>query len=73
MSVEQTQWGPQTAGIVGAGILGFTLAVGAVTLVTDLPGRVLVGLAAVGILIFALMSGRARPKLAIVDGVLEYR
>ncbi len=73
MSIEQTQWGPQTAGIVGAGILGFTLAVGAVTLVTDLPGRVLVGLAAVGVLIFALMSGRARPKLAIVDGVLEYR
>ncbi len=73
MSIQQTQWGPQTAGIVGAAILGFVLVIGAVTLVTDLPGRVLVGLAGVGVLAFALMSGRARPKLAIVDGVLVFR
>ncbi|MGZ8803162.1 MAG: PH domain-containing protein, partial [Mycobacterium sp.] len=59
------QWAPPTAGIVGAGFLGVILAVGAVTLVTDPPGRALVGIAAVSLLVFALMSWRARPKLAI--------
>jgi hypothetical protein len=44
-----------------------------VTLVTDPPGRILVGLAAIGLLAFAIMSWRARPKLAITDGALVYR
>ena len=43
------------------------------TLVTDPPGRVLVGVAAVGLLVFVMMSWRARPKLAIADGVLVFR
>jgi hypothetical protein len=47
------------------------MAIGAVTVVTDVPGRVLVGFAAVGLLAFATMSWRARPKLAITgDGVV---
>ncbi|UXA20464.1 PH domain-containing protein [Mycobacterium sp. SMC-4] len=50
-------------------MLGF----GAVTLVTDLPGRILIGLAALGLLVFAVMSWRARPKLAIADDALVYR
>jgi len=71
--IQQTQWAPATAGIVGAGVMGLVLGLGAVTLVTDLPGRVLVGVAAVGLLVFALMSCRARPKLAIVEDALVYR
>lgn len=73
MAVQQNQWEPPAAGIVAAGILGLILAAGAVTLVTDPPGRIIVGLAAVGLLAFSLMSWRARPKLAIVDGALVYR
>ena len=73
MFIQQTQWAPATAGIVGAGAMGLVLGLGAVTLVTDLPGRVLVGVAAVGLLVFALMSCRARPKLAITEGALVYR
>lgn len=42
-------------------------------LVTDPPGRALVGLAAVGLLVFALMSWRARPKLAITDEALVFK
>ncbi len=71
--IQQTQWEPPTAGIVAAGILGVILALGAVMLVTDPPGRAIVGLAAVGLLAFTLMSWRARPKLAITDGVLVFR
>lgn len=73
MSTRQTQWGPPTAGIVGAGILALILGLGAVMLVTDPPGRALVGLAAAGLLLFALMSWRTRPKLAITDGVLVFK
>ncbi len=73
MSTQQTQWGPPTAGILGAGIAGLALGAGAVTLVTDPPGRILVGTAAVGLLVFAVMSLRARPKLAISAGGLVYR
>lgn len=43
------------------------------TLVTDVPGRILIGTAAVGLLVFAAMSWRARPKLAITSSGLEYR
>ena len=71
LSIPQAQWGPPTAGIVVAGIGGVVLGLGAVMLVTDPPGRALVGIAAVGLLVFALMSWRSRPKLAIVDGVLS--
>ena len=49
------------------------MAVAAVTLVTDVPGRVLAGVAAVGLLAFAGLSWRARPKLAITDGGLAVR
>ena len=45
----------------------------AVTVVTDLPGRVLGGVAAVGLLLFATASWRARPKLAITGAGLEIR
>ncbi|BBZ31127.1 hypothetical protein MMAD_54220 [Mycolicibacterium madagascariense] len=69
--MQQTEWGPPTAGIAACGFVGFVMAVAAVTVVTDVPGRFLAGVAAVGLLAFATMSWRARPKLAITgDGVV---
>jgi Bacterial PH domain len=49
------------------------MATAAVTLVTDAPGRVLSIIAAAGLLLFATLSWRARPKLAISDGGLSIR
>ncbi|MDP7704939.1 MULTISPECIES: PH domain-containing protein [unclassified Mycobacterium] len=71
--MQQTEWAPQTAGIAGCGIGGAVLAIAAVTLVTDPPGRVIAGIAAVGLLLFAAASWRARPKLAITPEGLAVR
>lgn len=49
------------------------MAITSVTLITDLPGRVLTGVAALGLLAFAIFSWRARPKLAITDDGLVVR
>jgi Bacterial PH domain len=49
------------------------MATAAVTLVTDPPGRILAFIAAVGLLVFATVSWRARPKLAINDDGLSIR
>jgi hypothetical protein len=49
------------------------MATTAVTLVTDAPGRILAIIAAAGLLLFAILSWRARPKLAISDGGLSIR
>jgi hypothetical protein len=68
--MQQTEWGPPTAGIAGCGIVGVAMAIACVTLVTDPPGRILTGIAAVGLILFAGASWRARPKLAITpDGL----
>jgi hypothetical protein len=71
--VQQTEWSPPTLGIAALGVGGLILAVGAVTLITDPPGRVLVGIAAVGLIVFASLSWRARPKLAIKNDALVTR
>ncbi|HEX3548351.1 MAG TPA: PH domain-containing protein [Mycobacterium sp.] len=71
--MQQTEWSPSTLGIAACGILGLILATGAVTLITDTPGRILVSIAAVGLVLFASMSWRARPKLAISDDGLVVR
>jgi hypothetical protein len=63
--VQQTEWGPNPVAIAACGLGGILMAIAAVTLVTDAPGRILVGVAAVGLLVFAGFSCRARPKLAI--------
>jgi hypothetical protein len=69
--MQQTEWSPSTAGIAACGIFGLVMATAAVTIVTDAPGRLLVGIASVGLLAFASMSWRARPKLAITpDGLV---
>lgn len=47
------------------------MAIAAVTVVTDPPGRILADVAAAGLLLFAGVSWRARPKLAITpDGLV---
>lgn len=71
--MQQTEWGPNPAAIFACGVLGIVMCVSAVTLVTDPPGRVLVGVAAAGLLVFAGFSFRARPKLAITDDGLVIR
>ncbi|OHU98630.1 PH domain-containing protein [Mycobacterium talmoniae] len=71
--MQQTQWAPRTGGIVACAVAGIVMAISAVTLVTDVPGRVLVGIAAVGLLVFATVSWRARPKLAITADGLRVR
>ncbi|GBE63994.1 hypothetical protein MFM001_04560 [Mycobacterium sp. MFM001] len=69
--MQQTEWAPSTAGIAGCGVVGIVMAIACVTVVTDTPGRILTGIAAVGLILFASVSWRARPKLAITpDGLL---
>jgi hypothetical protein len=71
--MQQTEWSPPTLGIAACGIAGLILAIAAVTLITDGPGRVLLGIAAMCLLVFASLSWRARPKLAISDDGLVTR
>ncbi|WP_310777571.1 PH domain-containing protein [Mycobacterium sp. Z3061] len=71
--MQQTEWAPQTAGIAGCAIGGVLLATATVTLVTDPPGRVIAGIAAAGLLLFAAASWHARPKLAITPEGLAVR
>jgi hypothetical protein len=71
--VQQTEWSPPTLGIAACGIAGLILAIADVTVVTDPPGRILAGIAAVVLIVFASLSWRARPKLAISDDGLVTR
>jgi PH (Pleckstrin Homology) domain-containing protein len=71
--MQQTEWAPPTAGVAGCGAVGVLMAIASVTLVTDAPGRILTGIAAAGLILFAGMTWRARPKLAIALGGLVLR
>ncbi len=71
--MQQTSWAPKSIHIIWIAIAGLAMAVVVVTVVTDLPGRVLGGFAALGLLLFATVSWRARPKLAITDAGLAVR
>ena len=69
--MQQTSWEPRAGGIAGCGVAGVLMATASVTLVTDAPGRVMTGIAAVGLILFAGATWRARPKLAITpDGLV---
>ena len=69
--MQQTSWEPRATGIAGCGLGGVLMAIASVTLVTDPPGRILSGVAAAGLILFAGMTWRARPKLAITpDGLV---
>ncbi|MEY8013571.1 PH domain-containing protein [Mycobacterium servetii] len=71
--MQQTQWAPRTAGIAGCGLAGVFMAIASVTMVTDVPGRVMTGIAAAGLALFAALTWRARPKLAITSDGLALR
>jgi Bacterial PH domain len=71
--MQQTEWEPRTAGIAGCGLVGVLMAIASVTLVTDPPGRILTGVAAAGLILFAGVTWRARPKLAITPEGLVLR
>ena len=69
--MQQISWEPRAGGIAGCGVAGVLMATACVTLVTDPPGRVMTGIAAVGLILFAGATWRARPKLAITpDGLV---
>ena len=69
--MQQTSWEPRAGGIAGCWVAGVLMATASVTLVTDAPGRVMTGIAAVGLILFAGATWRARPKLAITpDGLV---
>ena len=71
--MQQTEWEHRAAGVAGCGVAGVLMAIASVTLVTDLPGRVMTGIAAAGLILFAGATWRARPKLAITPGGLAIR
>lgn len=69
--MQQTQWAPPSPGIAACGLAGIVMAISCVTVVTDAPGGFLIGIAGVGLILFAGVTWRARPKLAItLDGLL---
>jgi hypothetical protein len=71
--VQQTQWSPSPTGIAACGIAGIVMAIACVTVVTDPPGRLLLGISAAGLILFASTTWRARPKLAITSEGLQVR
>ena len=66
-------WGPKRAAVAAVGLAGVLMALAGVALATDPAGRVLSGIAAAGLLVFAAGSWRARPRLALTDDGLVYR
>ena len=71
--MDNRRWGPRPAGIAAVGVAGILMAVGCVTVAVDPPGRILTAIAAMGLLVFAAGSWRARPRLAITADGLVYR
>lgn len=64
------EWGPRPAAVILVGLGGVAMAVAFGALAGDIPGRILTGLAALGLLVFAAGSWRARPRLALrADGL----
>ena len=71
-NTERAAWGPPLSGIAGVTLAGCLMAA-ACAAVADVPGRILTGLAAAGLLMFAAGSLRARPRLALSAEGLIYR
>jgi hypothetical protein len=69
--VQQTQWAPSAVGTAACGLAGIALAIACVTVVTDVPGRFLLGVSGVGLVVFAAGTWRSRPKLAITGNALQ--
>ena len=69
--MQQTQWAPSVIGNAACGLAGVVMATACVTVVTDAPGRILFAISAVGLVLFAVGTWRARPKLAITEDGLQ--
>jgi hypothetical protein len=66
------EWSPRPSGTAALFVVGAVLALVAGLVVPDLPGRLLVGLAAAGVLAVAAHDALARPRLtARPDGVVS--
>ena len=66
------EWSPRPSGTAARLLAGGVLALAAWLVVPDLPGRLLVGLAAAGVLVVAAHDVLARPRLAArPDGVVS--
>ena len=72
-SPTSNQWGPSAFAVAGIAVAGGLMALGCATVATDPAGRLLTGVAAIGLLIFAAGSWRGRPRLAVTGGGLVYR
>ena len=70
-TASPVEWGPKPAGILAVALVGLALGIAAALFVADAPGRLLASVAALGLLIFAAVSWRCRPKLRIADEGLE--
>jgi len=66
-SVPRLQWSTPPLALAAAGVGGVALAAAA-TLADDAPSRLLVGVAAVLLLVLAALGLRQRPRLTIVTG-----
>lgn len=71
--MQHTEWAPRPAGIAGCAAGGVLMAIASMSFVTDSPGRVMTGIAGLGLILFASVSWRARPKLAITPDGLAIR
>ena len=69
---KPSQWGPRPVAIGVVTVAGLLMSAGFLA-AADAPGRFLSGVAAVGLLVFAAGSWRARPRLAITPDGLVYR
>ena len=59
--------------MAAVGLAGLLMALACVLVAADPPGRILSAVAALGLLLFAAGSWRARPRLAITGDGLVYR
>ena len=72
-SVDSREWGPPSPSVAAVGLAGLLMALACVLIAADPPGRILSAVAALGLLLFAAGSWRARPRLAITGDGLVYR
>lgn len=70
---NSAEWGPRPVAIVLVGLAGSMMAVVFAAQAGDVPGRILNGFAALGLLGFAAGSWRARPRLALTAAGLVTR
>lgn len=59
------EWGPRPAAVAVVAVAAVVMSAAFVALAGDIPGRILSGVAALGLLVFAAGSWRARPRLAV--------